>query len=650
MATSVKASEFPMNQFEIDNGLESGSIRGWPVTRPEIASILILMLIALVLRAWRPAHMAVEHFDEGVYASNLFSDELVNPQAPYSYPDRHLYAPPLLPAVLESALLLGGSSGSVMWANVLIGTLTVLAVWWVGRTWFGPVSAIIAATLVATSEYHIAFSRTALTDPLLCLWMIVAVYAGWNAVLSRRLLWIAVAGVSAGLAWCTKYNGWLTLAITGSGSIAWLAVSRQPLKTVAGVMLAWFGTVAIATGCFCFVVLGDLADQGGYAAVSANHARYFVGASGWWDSFLHQVASHRRLDGWISLGGVVSAVLMGSILYVRRFTWNGYWNAPKSLVLAVVIAGPLILILSGLILCSSLLLALAGLVGLAMAIRAPDRVAMALESLPQLPQSVSEPSTAESPPASQDLQNRGARLAGWMTAAWFFGLLVAVPLYHPYPRLSLPWLLSCWLAAAGMFSGFVRSPMAVHDGNQSGKHNRAGLIATAVVLVCAAAATAVWRGVPFVPARSAAWEDRAAFTRIARRILADAEWTVSELPASRYPDVDAVFYIYGEPAIFFHLEALAEESSLQFIAQPAGNLGATGPGATDPGVSTFLITGMHAEADREALDQATRSLPLVATYPYAPSLLVRLDDTQAADEQGESVQVQLFLLHPPGEG
>ena len=45
--------------------------------------------------------MAVEHFDEGVYASNIW----FGPEAGYQYPMRRLYAPPLLPSLIEWSLI-----------------------------------------------------------------------------------------------------------------------------------------------------------------------------------------------------------------------------------------------------------------------------------------------------------------------------------------------------------------------------------------------------------------------------------------------------------------------------------------------------------------------------------------------------------------
>jgi predicted membrane-bound mannosyltransferase len=184
--------------------------------RLEAVLVILVILLGFGLRGLRPSAMAVEHFDEGVYASNLYSGHL---DPPFAYPMRHLYAPPFFPALLEWAQIVAGP-GAVMWVNVVLGSLTVLAVWWTTRCWFGRSAAIAAALLAATSEYHIAFSRMALTDVPLSLFMLLGVFAGWKGVLTGRPLWIAAGGTLAGVAWCTKYNGWLTLAITGTGTLA----------------------------------------------------------------------------------------------------------------------------------------------------------------------------------------------------------------------------------------------------------------------------------------------------------------------------------------------------------------------------------------------------------------------------------------------
>jgi 4-amino-4-deoxy-L-arabinose transferase-like glycosyltransferase len=615
-----------------------------PVARSELVVILAVVLLAFALRGWNPAHMAVEHFDEGVYASNLYCGPNHNPDAPWSYPDRYMYAPPLLPELLEAAMLMTEAPGSVMWVNVLVGAITVLAVWCVAREWFGPVSAVIACLLAATNEYHIAFSRTALTDPLLCLWLLLAVYAGWKAILTRNLFWIASAGVCAGLAWCTKYNGWLALAITGSGTLAWLLVSRPSLKTASLALAIWGVTVLIAGAIFQGVVLRDLAGHGGYSAVAANHAQYIVGFGGWWASFRHQLAAHRQIDGWITLAGMLCAFGLGSLLAVGRFTWNGYRNAPeRPAAAAAILLIPLMVLVAGLILGSSMLLGVGGLIGILLAIRSPRRLDGS--PIPAASPANAHPvsTTKELPDAAREASTR-VQLAGWMTAAWFCGLIVAVPLYHPYPRLSLPWLIPCWVAAAAGLGALVRTTSAARREADVDTIRPAGLAAIALLLVGVAVASAETRGVPMSPPGFQAWQDRSELKEIARKILGDAERSIAELPPSKSPEFDAVFYVYGEPAIFFHLESLAGE---RFVSQPAGNLTLTRPGATDPRVATFLITGMHARSDSEEFLDATRDLELIAGYHYDPSLLVRLDGAADVDQPARPEQVQLFLVHPP---
>ena len=70
----------------------------WPWERRWLCAIVLL---GLLLRWAGKSGLAVEHFDEGVYASNLYCGHL---DPPYAYPMRHLYAPPLFPALLRPLL------------------------------------------------------------------------------------------------------------------------------------------------------------------------------------------------------------------------------------------------------------------------------------------------------------------------------------------------------------------------------------------------------------------------------------------------------------------------------------------------------------------------------------------------------------------
>lgn len=596
------------------------------VHRAEWLALGLIVVLAILLRAAVPARMAVEHFDEGVYASNLYS---AGQQPPFVYPDRHLYAPPLLPGLLEWAMLLTGRPESVMWVNVCIGALTVAVLWWGVRGWFGPAAGIGAALLAATSDYHIAFSRMALTDASLGLFLAAGVFAGWRAVTSGRPVWIVAAGLLAALAWWTKYNGWLTLAITGAGTAAWLLFCRERPVSATSAVLRWGGTAAIAVVSW-LPFLSTLPEGSSYAEIRANHARYFLGLSGWCSSAARHGEALRYLDGWIAWGGVLLAI-MGCVFADRnRFTWNPNRGArseyPARRTLAVSLFAAVALIAAG----SSIALGLCGTACVAiLGIRA-------VEGLRQ-------PSRVTT---DQPALNASSSLGWWMAAAWFTGLLVATPLYHPYPRLALPWVMSCWVLGSAMIARVVDWCAATALPRESGRSKRTRA-AVVTLLFGAVAAAAVWLGPPWFPPRGTAWQDRGGMRRIARSILADAKATVATLGPSGRADVDAVFYVYAEPALFFQLEAAAPHADLHFVSSPATSLELRDPVE----VAVFLVTGPHAHREGSERHPAVQEYSLVARYDYRPSDLVRLDEVPAADlarSGGRPEEsVRLYVVHGP---
>ena len=89
------------------------------INRIELAAIVLLFLIGVAVRVAFPSAMAVEHFDEGVYSSNLWC-----PDTDFQYPDRHLYAPSLLPALIEwSLMLFGPTRWAPMVPSLVFGSL-----------------------------------------------------------------------------------------------------------------------------------------------------------------------------------------------------------------------------------------------------------------------------------------------------------------------------------------------------------------------------------------------------------------------------------------------------------------------------------------------------------------------------------------------
>jgi dolichyl-phosphate-mannose-protein mannosyltransferase len=581
-----------------------------PVARAEWWLVAMLLATGLLLRCWQPSHMAVEHFDEGVYASNLYSPD-------GSFPYRHLYAPPLLPALLEWALILsGGAAGAVMALNVLAGTLLVPSVWWVGRQWFGPVAGLSAAALACFSDIHILYSRTALTDGLLCLWLLWAVYWTWQAILDGTPVAILLAGLFACLAWWTKYNGWLALAISGSGLFAWLLVDRSTgfqtlpeagrssthgLETRATLrsLLRWLAVAAIAFGGWLPYLL-SLSDRGGYASVAANHARYFVGLTGWWEGLLRQAANLQHIESWWSALGQLAALVLTVIAWRLNAHLPNETNVPprqQRWIIVGINAGAVAVLAIALSAGLTAVLVALSLVGLAGALR---RLMTARE------------------------QNPARRLAVWMLTAWLIGLLVAVPLYHPYPRLTLPLVVACWLGSGQALSllhprwlGLTPRP----DRRREFATARQ-LVGIGVAMIVVFAGALAWQSERQDADLPVAWEDRRGLQQIAAEVLA-------ELPSTG----DQLIYVLGEPGLYFHL-AFQSDSPRRAIL-PGSDLASLHlePEALQR-VAVYVLAGPNAgqlQPDPQAgVTWAESHARPLRQWPWRPSTLVRLNQSPPA--------------------
>jgi len=589
-------------------------------TRSECLLVMLIVLIGIGLRCYLPSRMSVEQFDEGVYVSNLWFEE-----EGYRYPDAHLYAPPLVPWLAEwSIVLLGPSHWGCMSLSILSGVMTIGLVWWIGRSWFGAASGVTAAVLAAFSDVHILYSRTALTDGLLCFWLLLAVYLIWQAYRTQRWTWTIAAGVVTGLAWWTKYNGWLPLAIGLAGLIPYLQFGNPSIGAAdrhhtGRLCVLWLVIAFVALVVWSPVPIG-LQDRGGYAAVAANHKSYLVGLSGWWHSLSVQVASHNVLSGWLSCCGLALACLADCypLRSTRRFTWNAVRqktvkdrdphtvrddNITGSWAVAVVFAPALAA--CAMWLGSSVTIGVLAVVGIIChtGLWGHRTVSMHNEST--------------------------STLAAWLLAAWFGGLLVATPFYRPYPRLTLPWLIAAWLGAAAALpmlqQRLLRSDVFPSDARMRLFWRR--LTATTILLT--AMAGIVWKASDLSHRGVPGWQDRTGLEKVSARIIRDVtrEIDVSHDEQLAQAGVDFILYVYAEPALFFHL------SAANVVAQPVSDLKFAQPGAQNRRVPVFLITGPHAMGSDRFADQFQRNrtrFTLVREYQVELSDLVLLNNCDAA--------------------
>lgn len=596
--------------------------------------VAAVCLTGFALRAAWPSRLAVEHFDEGVYASNIFF--LDDPQVPV-YPDQHLYAPPLLPVVIQYAMILFGTSNvAAIAVNIFAGSLTVPLVWWVGRRWFGPTAGLASATLVALSDAHIFFCRTALTDVLLCFWLLAAVYFAREALTTRRRTSLFAAGALTGLAWWTKYSGWLPLAIVMAGLIAWRVLGdlgaaaraelMQPrmakiLRPLAGSLMRWC-IVALVAFLVWLPWLSALQPEGGYAAVAANHRGYIVGLSGWWNSFRAQASNLYMLDAaasWLSPFLALVVCVLYARLSKRRCTWNALlWNRLMVLGLPLFCLSGIALGVGG----ALTFVAVGGAVSLFAARKTPGIVA-----------SNSDPRW----------------LSFWMLAAWFAGLSVTIPLYAPYPRLMLPWLMVCWLGAGAALGAFVNEVVAIsEDAPRNGNSwmafrtfEIAGMpsknlwpeaTVMAVVLGTFIAAIAFVRGMP-------GWEMRTSLADLAPVLIEDV---CRRAGVSAADDHQLAIYTYGEPALLFQLRRAGVR-----VVRPVQDLAGAAPDALAPKLPSFIVVGRQARQSpgfEDDFEKAKPRLELVGTYRFRPSNLVLLDRNGRPAERREDEELDVYQM------
>jgi 4-amino-4-deoxy-L-arabinose transferase-like glycosyltransferase len=571
-----------------------------PIAQRERTALMLLIVVAVGLRFALATRISVEHWDEAVYASNRFFRD-------GSYPARYLYAPPLLPALIELTMLVAGpTSYAAVLPNLIFSTLTVALCWWVAREWFGRSAGLAAAALAALNDFHIAYSRTALTDPALCFWFLLAIYCTWRALTRNRLGEALVAGVAAGAAWATKYNGWLTLAVAVSAFIAWGSFERFSRREWLA-RLPTLGTIVLAAA-VCWSPVWFNFRPGEYWQVTRNQAGYFVGLAGWPDSFARQAANLRFFESWASAASLALAFGL-PLLFHRRLRLLGL---AAILGLEAIPAG------------ISALLVGPALFGPALLLFTSYRN------------------------GQSDQATRSRRLAVWLLAAWTIGLFVATPAYKPYPRLALPWLISALLATAAV-CGMVFEPWTgSRDGSQkAGKYVRWALIA---IWIIGPLATLQFRmidrnGFRFAPRNGRGhpngelvlgklsiqerahsnlpipgWEDRTARGKV---ILQAAE-------KARESVIDALrlrplhFVSYGEPAIVFHLNAHGMDAS---PVADFGFLAAGQPALTQP---AFLMAFSTEEFKRLVAPYSNR-LGLLVLYHESPSDLVLLDTYPPSD-------------------
>lgn len=230
-------------------------------------ALILTMLVAAVLRGWGldfglPSVLA--HPDESRVAGTAvgFLSGSLHPGF-FNYPTLFLYATGLLDWGWCAARVATGGFDSVevcaaSWPSAwkpffltariisaVSGTATVALVFFLGRRLFGTAAGLASALLLATAFLHVRDSHFGVTDVAMTSLVVASLRLLVRAHDAPSAAGFAVAGLVAGLATSTKYNGaFLALPAVVSGVLAWR--ERRPL---AGARVLLFGSM-MAIGFF----------------------------------------------------------------------------------------------------------------------------------------------------------------------------------------------------------------------------------------------------------------------------------------------------------------------------------------------------------------------------------------------------------------
>jgi 4-amino-4-deoxy-L-arabinose transferase-like glycosyltransferase len=263
----------------------------------EPAAVAFAILVGAVARLWNIHQIGLSHFDAGVYAqSSLW------PWTGKFHFDQGYFSPPLFPILWGLGNLLAG--GPSDWIGSLLSALSSTALiplaWWLSRSWFHAWAGIFAAWMLAVDGLAISFSRVALTDSLFAL-LFLAGFATCRFTLDRPT-WsrITLAAVCVGLAWNTKYNGFMPIVLSAGFIPGPAFVSR--LRT-------WLAISALSAALYLPWAISFHVEHG-YESLIDHQRGYFLGPANYQQT-LSEISSEYLL---VYPPVVIAAFAFGGIL------------------------------------------------------------------------------------------------------------------------------------------------------------------------------------------------------------------------------------------------------------------------------------------------------------------------------------------------
>lgn len=224
---------------------------------PSRLGLVLALAAAALLRFWAlsqgvPFGVQVDEPEVMVRAVGMMKTGDLNPHF-FDYPSLYMY---MEAVVAVARFLVGAMQGQwsslaqapteafYVWGRALtavMGTATVWVVFQVGLRWSRPV-ALLAAVMFAVMPLHVRESHFVLTDVPMTFFVMITLLMSLRAHERATVRAFALAGVAAGLAGATKYNGVVAVVIPLLACA--MTPATRPSRVVA---MLWIVAAAIAT-------------------------------------------------------------------------------------------------------------------------------------------------------------------------------------------------------------------------------------------------------------------------------------------------------------------------------------------------------------------------------------------------------------------
>jgi len=139
-----------------------------------------------------------------------------------------------------SIYLFGFHVEPVRWVSVIAGSISVVVLYYLGKSIFSKKIGAFAALLLCFSAFHILYSRLSMTEALVLFFMLMSSYFFWRGHKEKSWKYMCASGIFMGLAWNTKY---IVLAVIPVFVLFIIWVERSWRSLIKKNFLIWLATI-----------------------------------------------------------------------------------------------------------------------------------------------------------------------------------------------------------------------------------------------------------------------------------------------------------------------------------------------------------------------------------------------------------------------